>query len=152
PGDPEPPLAPGKARLYSMRFCPWAERAVLYAAAKGIDVEVVNIDLIQKPEWYFKKNPQGKVPTFEKDGKVVIESGVIPEYLDAIYPDSAILPTDPYLRAKQRIILEHATPVSFDWNKEFKGGVPRTFGQQSSHFEDGLDLSEKLLTDKYFGG
>lgn len=44
--------------------------------------------------------------------QIVIESGIIPEYLDGIYPESAILPTDPYLRAKQRILLEQAAPVS----------------------------------------
>eukprot|EP00080_Pristionchus_pacificus_P000336 PDM60356.1 G protein-coupled receptor [Pristionchus pacificus] len=68
-GDPEPPLAPGCARIYSMRFCPWAERAVLYAAAKGIEVEIVNINLAEKPVWHFNKHPQGKMPAFEKDGK-----------------------------------------------------------------------------------
>lgn len=36
----------------------------------GYRVEVVNIDLQKKPEWYFKKHYQGKVPAFEKDGKV----------------------------------------------------------------------------------
>ena len=34
--------------------------------------EIVNIDLQKKPEWYFKKHYQGKVPTFEHDGKVGI--------------------------------------------------------------------------------
>ncbi|GMS77960.1 hypothetical protein PENTCL1PPCAC_135, partial [Pristionchus entomophagus] len=108
----EPPLAPGRARIYSMRFCPWAERVVLYAAAMGIEIEVVNINFSDKPDWYLNKHPQGKVPAFEKDGKIVIESSIIPEYLDAIYPSSAILPSDPYLRAKEKILMEHASIVS----------------------------------------
>lgn len=36
-GDPEPSLAKGRARLYSNRFCPFAERALLYVAAKGLE-------------------------------------------------------------------------------------------------------------------
>ncbi len=34
--DPFPPLAPGKLRLYNMRFCPWGQRTVLALALKGI--------------------------------------------------------------------------------------------------------------------
>ncbi|KAF8357565.1 gsto-1 [Pristionchus pacificus] len=155
-GDPEPPLAPGRARIYSMRFCPWAERAVLYAAAKGIDVEIVNINLVEKPEWYFNKHPQGKVPTFEKDGQIVIESGIIPEYLDGIYPESAILPTDPYLRAKQRILLEQAAPLTtafyglFAVYRENLEGEARD--AKIKPVEDAIDNIEKLLKDEYFGG
>lgn len=36
-GDAEPPLSKGSFRVYNMRFCPWAERAMLYVAAKGIE-------------------------------------------------------------------------------------------------------------------
>jgi glutathionyl-hydroquinone reductase len=35
-GDAYPPLAPGKLRLYNMRFCPFAERALLTLALKDI--------------------------------------------------------------------------------------------------------------------
>ncbi|GMR41621.1 hypothetical protein PMAYCL1PPCAC_11816, partial [Pristionchus mayeri] len=155
-GDPEPPLAPGRARIYSMRFCPWAERAVLYAAAKGIEVEVVNINLVEKPEWYFNKHPQGKVPSFEKDGKVVIESGIIPEYLDGIYPESSILPTDPFLRARQRIILEQAAPITTAfygliavYRENLEGEAKET---KVKAVEEALDTVEKLLKEDYFGG
>ncbi|GMT13735.1 hypothetical protein PFISCL1PPCAC_5032, partial [Pristionchus fissidentatus] len=155
-GDPEPPLAPGKARIYSMRFCPWAERAVLYAAAKGIEVEVVNINLVNKPEWYYNKHPQGKVPAFEKDGKIVIESGIIPEYLDGLYPESAILPTDPYLRAQQRILLDQVAPITTAFYGLFAIYREKLEGEardaKIKTVEDAVDGIEKLLKEDYFGG
>lgn len=35
-GDKCPKLIPGSLRIYSMRFCPYAQRAILVANAKGI--------------------------------------------------------------------------------------------------------------------
>ncbi|GMT18845.1 hypothetical protein PFISCL1PPCAC_10142, partial [Pristionchus fissidentatus] len=155
-GDPEPPLVPGVARIYGMRFCPWAERVVLYAAAKGMNVEIVNINLMNKPEWYYNKQPQGRVPAFEKDGKIVVESAIIPEYLDALYPDSSILPTDPYLRAKQKILLEQITPITSAFyglssiiRDNLEGEARDEKIKEAGAIIDGI---EKLLTDEYFGG
>ncbi|GMR44797.1 hypothetical protein PMAYCL1PPCAC_14992, partial [Pristionchus mayeri] len=155
-GDLEPHLAPGRARIYSMRFCPFAERALLYAAAKGIEVEIVNINLTEKPEWYFAKHPQGKVPAFEKDGKVVIESEIVPEYLDGIYPESAILPSDPFLRAKQRIILEQASAIQPAFHGLLVAYRDNLEGEAKAAkvkaVEEALGTVEKLLEGKYFGG
>lgn len=43
-----------------MRFCPYAQRAILALNAKQVDYEVVNIDLSNKPEWFFSKSGFGK--------------------------------------------------------------------------------------------
>ncbi|PAV84199.1 hypothetical protein WR25_06126 [Diploscapter pachys] len=113
-GESEPaPLAAGKARLYNMKFCPFAERVVIYLARKGIETEIVNIDLQKKPEWYFKKHYQGKVPTFEHDGKVVIESLMVPEYLDDAFPNTPrILPADPFQKVQHKLLVERLAVVT----------------------------------------
>ena len=36
-GSPEPRLRPGRPTLFSMRYCPFAQRAMLVAARKGIE-------------------------------------------------------------------------------------------------------------------
>lgn len=59
-GSQEPPRVEGLLRLYSMKFCPFAQRARLVLNAKGIPHDVVNINLMDKPEWYFKIHPEGK--------------------------------------------------------------------------------------------
>lgn len=58
-GDPLPPYN-GKLRIYNMRYCPYAQRTVLVLNAKKIDYEVVNIDLVDKPEWLTSKSLFGK--------------------------------------------------------------------------------------------
>lgn len=46
-------------------------------AAKGIEHECVNINLKDKPEWFFELNPVGKVPVIElPGGKVIYESAI----------------------------------------------------------------------------
>ncbi|MCP6606353.1 glutathione S-transferase N-terminal domain-containing protein, partial [Klebsiella pneumoniae] len=59
---PPGPVPEGQIRVYSMRFCPFAQRTLLVLKAKGIRHEVININLKNKPEWFFKKNPIGLVP------------------------------------------------------------------------------------------
>ncbi|XP_055416086.1 uncharacterized protein LOC129636607 isoform X9 [Bubalus kerabau] len=62
---PPGPVPEGLIRVYSMRFCPYAKRTLLVLRAKGIRHEVININLKNKPEWFFKKNPLGLVPVLE---------------------------------------------------------------------------------------
>lgn len=75
-------------RLYVMRFCPWCERVLLYLSRKNarqeflyllnerwvhvvyFSVEVVNVDLVDKPTFLLLKHPEGKVPVLEHKGKV----------------------------------------------------------------------------------
>ncbi|MGB0631447.1 MAG: glutathione S-transferase family protein [Alphaproteobacteria bacterium] len=52
---------------------------------------------------YLKLNPKAVVPTIVHDGTVVIESTVICEYLNDVYPDPALRPADPAGRARMRI-------------------------------------------------
>lgn len=58
-GSEQPPKDEGKLRLYSMEFCPYAHRARLILRAKGVPHDIVNINLLNKPEWYFKVHPEG---------------------------------------------------------------------------------------------
>src|SRR5690606_2763237 len=52
---------------------------------------------------YAKLNPNHVVPTLVHDGKVIIESTLIIEYLDEAFPDPPLMPSDPYQRAIARL-------------------------------------------------
>jgi glutathione S-transferase len=60
-----------------------------------------------KPD-YLKLNPNGVVPTLVHDGKVVIESGVINEYLDEVFPEVPLKPADALGRARMRVFCKMA--------------------------------------------
>ena len=51
---------------------------------------------------YLAINPNGVVPTLVHDGKPVIDSSVICEYLDEIFPLPSLTPNDPIRRATMR--------------------------------------------------
>ena len=60
------------------------------------------------------------MPCLEVDGQCIAESEVISEYLEAIYPEPALLPADPLAQAQSRLISRmtdlylapHNTPLS----------------------------------------
>ncbi|XP_044518497.1 glutathione S-transferase omega-1-like isoform X1 [Gracilinanus agilis] len=107
-GSPQPgPVPLGVIRLYSMRFCPFAQRTRLVLKAKGIKHEVVNINLKNKPEWFFKKHPLGLIPVLENSkGQLIHDSSITCEYLDDVYPGKKLFPEDPYEKALQKMNLE----------------------------------------------
>jgi glutathione S-transferase len=53
-------------------------------------------------DWYLKLNENGVVPTLTHGAKVVVDSSVITEYLDEVFPQVRLSPADPYERARMR--------------------------------------------------
>ena len=92
--------------LYNAARCPYAARARIVLAEKGLEVETVEIDLSDRPAWLYEKNPAGRVPVIEEDGGDALpESAVIMEFLEERYPEPALLPADPADRAAVRLIV-----------------------------------------------
>ena len=89
--------------LYDADRCPYCARVRIVLAEKGVEHEVVAIDLSDRPAWLYEKNPLGKVPVLEEDGFALPESEVIMEYLDERYPEPALLPADAAERALVRL-------------------------------------------------
>ena len=91
--------------LYDAPRCPYAGRVRITLAEKRVDVEVVEIDLEDRPDWFYKKNAAGRVPVLEEDGRPLPESAVIMEFLEERYPEPALLPPDPGDRAFVRLLI-----------------------------------------------
>ena len=91
--------------LYDAPRCPYAARVRIVLAEKGVDVDVVEIDLGNRPDWLYEKNPRGRVPVLEEDGRPLAESAVIMEFLEERYPEPPLLPPDPADRASVRLLV-----------------------------------------------
>jgi glutathione S-transferase len=73
---------------------------------KGISWEGHYIDILTGDQFspaYLKLNPKAVVPTLVHDGRVIVESTVINEYLDDVFPDVALKPADAHRRADMRL-------------------------------------------------
>lgn len=71
-------------------------------AYEKIDVHLVNNGGEQHHPDYQKINPQELVPSLEVNGRILNQSLAIIEFLDEQYPQPALLPQDPYLKAELR--------------------------------------------------
>jgi glutathione S-transferase len=91
--------------LYDAARCPYCARVRIVLAEKGIEVDVVEIDLSDRPAWLYGKNPTGRVPVLEEDDRPLPESAVIMEFLDERYPEPPLLPPDPADRAAVRLLV-----------------------------------------------
>ncbi|KAI9560858.1 hypothetical protein GHT06_011812 [Daphnia sinensis] len=153
-----PDVTPGLMRLYSMKFCPYAQRTRLVLAAKRIRNEVVNINLVTKPDWFFQRNPLGKVPCLEFDGKVIFESLITADYLDEAYPSPYLLnSTDPFRKAQDRILIEMFNVVNGNLYKLYRAKLDdeNSWKGPIDGIQKGLKFFEEELTKreiKFFGG
>ncbi|XP_017799796.1 glutathione S-transferase omega-2 isoform X2 [Papio anubis] len=121
---PPGPVPEGLIRIYSMRFCPYSHRTRLVLKAKDIRHEVVNINLRNKPEWYYTKHPFGHIPVLETSQcQLIYESVIACEYLDDAYPGRKLFPHDPYERARQKMLLELFCKILEYQNTTFFGGT-----------------------------
>ena len=83
-----------------------AAKVRIVLAEKSLPWEDVYIDILRGDQFdpaYMKLNPKAVVPTLVHDGKVIVESSVIGEYLDEAFPDPPLKPAAPAHRAAMRL-------------------------------------------------
>jgi len=148
PGSEMPPLKSATLRIYSMVFCPYAQRARLVLAAKKIPYEVVNVNLKTKPDWYLEVNPLGQVPCLQHDdGRALPESLIVCDYIDEIYPEHRLTPADPYTHASHRVFVEIFGKVITTYYKFLLNEK-----EDSANYLAALDTIEKKLETDFVGG
>lgn len=94
--------------IYSAVVCPFAHRSRLALLEKGVDFELIEIDLQNKPERFTDISPYGKVPAIKHGEHRVWESAIINEYLDEVFPEPPLLPREPIAKAQARIWIDFA--------------------------------------------
>ena len=99
------------------RFCPFAQRTWIDLNEKGVPYTLYEVaiknpktglwhQLNEKPEWFLKLNPLGKVPTLaykEADAThSVYESNICNEFLEDYQPSPSLFAIHPVCKARER--------------------------------------------------
>lgn len=91
--------------LYSGTTCPFSQRCRFVLFEKGMDFEIRDVDLFNKPEDISVMNPYGQVPILVERDLILYESNIINEYIDERFPHPQLMPADPVMRARARLFL-----------------------------------------------
>ncbi len=91
--------------LYSGTTCPFSQRCRFVLFEKGMDFEIRDVDLFNKPEDISVMNPYGQVPILVERDLILYESNIINEYIDERFPHPQLMPGDPVARARVRLFL-----------------------------------------------
>lgn len=104
-----------RLELYNAPQSTCSQRVRFVLHAKGLAFEEHRLDLFagdQLQPTYLKLNPNGVVPTLVHDGAPVIDSAVIMEYLEEVFPDRrTLVPADPLSRARMRALIRFMDEV-----------------------------------------
>ena len=92
-------------QLYSGTTCPFSHRCRFVLYEKGMDFQVIDVDLYNKPEDIAVMNPYNRVPVLAERDLVLYESNIINEYIDERFPHPQLMPADPVMRARARLML-----------------------------------------------
>ncbi|MVW84803.1 glutathione S-transferase family protein [Pseudomonas sp. PB101] len=100
--------------LYNASISTCSQRVRFVLAEKGLPYTDHRLRLEQGQHLtpaYIALNPNGLVPTLVHQGDAIIDSSVINEYLEEVFPDIPLLPTHPLERARVRAWVQYLDEV-----------------------------------------
>ncbi len=109
-------------RLYSGTVDPYSHRCRIVLFEKGMDFEVIDVDLTNKTEDLAILNPYGEVPVLVERDLVLSEANIINEYIDERFPHPQLMPADPVMRARARLYLYNFEKDLFSHIKDIESG------------------------------
>ncbi|MDG2089607.1 MAG: glutathione S-transferase N-terminal domain-containing protein [Gammaproteobacteria bacterium] len=99
--------------FYSDGSSQYSHRVRIVLAEKGVTVDVVDVDLHDKPEDLADLNPYNSLPTLVDRDLVLYEPNIMMEYLDERFPHPPLFPVYPVARAQSRLWMHR---IEKDWS------------------------------------
>ncbi|GBF48939.1 glutathione transferase [Leptospira ryugenii] len=145
-----------KPKLISFKLCPFVQRSVIVLKEKKVEYDIEYIDLANKPDWFLKISPLGKVPVLQIDGEVLFESAVIMEFLDETNPPS-LHPSNPIQKAKHRAWIEFVSSLFIDQYQVTMTKSEEEFQKKLVDIKNKYKILEAAITkskslDQFFAG
>jgi glutathione S-transferase len=108
-------------QLYKFGNSICTQKVFITLAEKNIPYDPINVDLFKNEQYkpdYLKLNPKGVVPTLIHDGNVIVESTLICEYLDEVFPSPRLIPESPLQQTRMRLWSKSVDEVLFAATRE----------------------------------
>ena len=126
-----------KLKLVSSKFSPYCHRVEMVLIEKNIPYEKQEVVLSDKPDWFVKDAPLGKVPLLYVGDKPLFESLAICEYLEEAFPENPLHPKDPYAKAWHRAWMEFSSGI-----------LASTFGMMFAQNQEQFDIKKAETVSK----
>jgi len=138
--------------LISFKICPFVQRSVITLNVKNVAYSLTYIDLADKPDWFLKISPFGKVPVLRQGDTAVFESAVINEYLDetnapSLHPEHALR------RAHNRAWIEFGSSLLMSQYGLYQAADEAAFQAKWQETKEKLQrVEDQLGNGPYFNG
>ena len=140
-------------KLYSGTVDPYSHRCRIVLYEKGMDFEVIDVDLANKPEDLAVLNPYNAVPVLVERDLVLSEANIINEYIDKRFPHPQLMPADPVMRARARLYLFGFERDLFSHIKDIESGDEQKADKARKVIADNLSMLVPIFgKQKYLMG
>ncbi len=139
--------------LYSGTIDPFSHRCRFVLFEKGMDFQVIDVDMFNIPEDIAAINPYKKVPALVDRELVLFESNIINEYIDERFPHPQLMPPDPVMRARARLFLHRFESELFSQISAIERGEQKAANKARQTAREYLtQISSVFANQKYMLG
>src|ERR1700747_2822189 len=124
--------------LYSGTTDPFSQRCRIVLHEKGMDFQIIDVDVDHKPEDLAVINPYNRTPVLVERDLVLHESNIINEYIDERFPHPQLMPADPVMRARARLFLHRFENEMFCHIESIEKGTQKQADKGRAIIRDNL--------------
>ena len=136
--------------LYSGSTCPYSHRCRIVLFEKDMDFEIIDVDMHNKPEEVASISPSGKMPVLIERDLVLTESNIINEYIDERFPHPQLMPPDPVMRARARLVLFNFEHDLFSHVNTLEHSLGKGSDKARLEIRDSLSQLTPILTKQKY--
>ncbi len=136
--------------LYSGSTCPYSHRCRIVLFEKDMDFEVIDVDMHNKPEEVASISPSGKMPVLVERDLILTESNIINEYIDERFPHPQLMPPDPVMRARARLVLFNFEHDLFTHVNTLEHSLGKASDKARQEIRDSLSQLSPILTKQKY--
>ncbi len=119
-------------------------------AEKGVNVEVIEVNIDNPPEELIMLNPYQSLPTLVDRDLVVYSASIIMEYLDERFPHPPLLPVYPVARAKTRLMMSRIAEDWFSLAEKIERNTGNIEQAKKELLESILSINDVFAEQKFF--